>query len=62
MQKGLKRCLTYGIMITIHSERIEIMATSPSRRSRISFIRRTLSEILAVALMEDDKDVEYNSV
>ena len=52
----------FGIMITIHSERIEIMATSPSRRSRISFIYRTLSEMLAVALMEDDKDVEYNSV
>jgi len=50
------------IMITIHSERIEIMATSPGRRSRISFIRRTLSDMPAIALMEDVKDVEYNSV
>jgi len=48
----------FGIMITIHSERIEIMATSPGRRSRISFIHRTLSDMPAIALMEDDKDVE----
>ena len=27
-----------------------------------SYVRKTLSEMPAIALMEDDKDVEYNSV
>jgi len=27
-----------------------------------SYVRRTLSEMPAIALMEDDKDVEYNSI